>query len=1522
MMKNFYNFFVSAFLLAIVLCSTNTNAQAVGDYGTGQAAVTWTTAGHWVKCVTAGTWTSATVATSAPGSSNNVWIRAGHTVTTGSSSVSVKNMDIAATGAIKSGSATLTSPVYIKLYGTHLNNAGTVGLSGDALSLQSNNATDTVNQIGSATTTFNRVQSNLTSEFVFNANITILYQGSSVYCNGNNTTFTIGAGKTFTLGSGSYLSVGTSGSAVPGTGAPITVNVYGTLVTTDAQINLQNTAANASTLHVYNGGTITSGHDILANTSGTAATVTVDNGGAINFTGTTRICNLGIASTTINGTIDFGTSSTSTRTLGTATIGSTGKLKLKDGTFPTGSVTLSSGSTVEYYTQASPAVIALPTGVTTYSNLTITNSSGVSIGANTTVNGTLTLQGGNLSTTSSYTLTIGSAGSVTKTSGWVVGNLKKSITSSSPNATFEIGDASYYTPVSVAYSSVTVNGTLTAKTTSGDHPSILSSSGINSASSINRYWTLTNGSITATSYSATFNFNAADIDAGADYTTFVASNYASSAWTALTVGTLAATSTQITGNTLYGDFAIGNAANSNPTISIGGSLTTFGLVVSGTTSATEKKYTVAAVNLTDTLTVTPPAGVLISTTSGAESSSPITLTSVSGTINPPDTIFVKFAPSAIGSFSANIAHSSPGATYQYVSVTGIGEAVEPTTSASALTFSAIAPTSMTVSLTKGNGDRRLVIARASNAVSVTPTDGVSYTASGTYGSGSLVTSGYVVYSDTGNTFSLTGLTEGLIYYFAVYEYNGVPGSGTENYKTTSAATGIRGANIVQSNSSSFTGNWSAGSSWIGGVVPTSSDNVKIGSTAVITIDDASATCNSISFASSTGSKLVFSSSGVLSVYGDFICFSATSNHINGWVAGGKLRFAGSAATQTIKNLSTSAGATTCTPFYEIIVDKSAGKVTTEGNDSKVMLVTSLEVKNGMFQLNTADDIQGWNDTTAATPTVTVDAGGTFDLTGGGANSIRSGTGGQAPIGKLSIAGTVSTFVTTSTLGLSVGGIDILNGGTLFVPSGWGTSQALHAGAITVYSGGVLSFSSTSNVWDSTTVPNTSLDLQAGGIFRASGSTTPFPLARNFTNNGLIQYARSTVSPAQTITDMDYKDIQISTTSCIKNWTLSANRTITGNFTIDAGCTLNTSGSTLNLNGTFDNEGTYNAGSTILSLGSSATVTGDVTTVGSLQTTRPFSGSSPVDVAGMGVSLNPNGFDLGSTVVTRVSGSSAAVTINGNTSINRKWTITPTTQPTDTVSLTFTWPSTDDNGKTLTALHVWRSDDHGATWTDIAGPIDGTNHSVSFTTNSFSDFTMSDEGAPLPVELTSFTANVANNSILLKWNTATEKNNSGFSVERKIKGNFEKIAFVQGNGTSNSPKNYSFTDDKLKDNGKYTYRLKQIDNDGTFQYSKEIELDVKIIPTAFALMQNYPNPFNPTTNIQVAIPVDSKVQISIYNVIGKQVAVLTDRLVEAGNQTFTWNANNFPSGLYYYTIDAKPIDGKNPFKETKKMVLLK
>jgi len=199
---------------------------------------------------------------------------------------------------------------------------------------------------------------------------------------------------------------------------------------------------------------------------------------------------------------------------------------------------------------------------------------------------------------------------------------------------------------------------------------------------------------------------------------------------------------------------------------------------------------------------------------------------------------------------------------------------------------------------------------------------------------------------------------------------------------------------------------------------------------------------------------------------------------------------------------------------------------------------------------------------------------------------------------------------------------------------------------------------------------------------------------------------------------------------------------------------------------------------------------------------------------------------------------------------------------------------------------------------------------------------------LPVQMTKFTVTSKKMNTELQWSTATEVNCYGFEVERRmtsplsppyqggdVRGGWQKIGFVQGAGTSNSPKDYSYTDASVA-SGTYAYRLKQIDNDGTFEYSSEAEITLSV-PKVFALDQNYPNPFNPSTTINFTLAEDSHVSLRVFDMLGREVATLANGEMKAGEvHNVLFDASRLSSGLYFYRLDA----GKSSL--VKKLVLMK
>jgi len=187
---------------------------------------------------------------------------------------------------------------------------------------------------------------------------------------------------------------------------------------------------------------------------------------------------------------------------------------------------------------------------------------------------------------------------------------------------------------------------------------------------------------------------------------------------------------------------------------------------------------------------------------------------------------------------------------------------------------------------------------------------------------------------------------------------------------------------------------------------------------------------------------------------------------------------------------------------------------------------------------------------------------------------------------------------------------------------------------------------------------------------------------------------------------------------------------------------------------------------------------------------------------------------------------------------------------------------------------------------------------------------------IPVELSAFSLTTDNNNVNLKWSTASETNNRGFSIERKAAGKNEwaEIAFITGKGTTTNRVNYNYSD-KAVAVGTYIYRLRQTDFDGTFSYSNEIEAEINP-PSEFALFQNYPNPFNPNTIIKFTLPVQTQVKLSIFNNIGQQVAEVVNGTLEAGYHEVSFNGSELSSGVYFYSIET------GEFRAVKKMLLMK
>ena len=176
---------------------------------------------------------------------------------------------------------------------------------------------------------------------------------------------------------------------------------------------------------------------------------------------------------------------------------------------------------------------------------------------------------------------------------------------------------------------------------------------------------------------------------------------------------------------------------------------------------------------------------------------------------------------------------------------------------------------------------------------------------------------------------------------------------------------------------------------------------------------------------------------------------------------------------------------------------------------------------------------------------------------------------------------------------------------------------------------------------------------------------------------------------------------------------------------------------------------------------------------------------------------------------------------------------------------------------------------------------------------------------LPVELTDFQAILDGPTIHITWNTASELNNAGFSVERalEVAGPFAELGFVEGGGTTLSAQSYAFQDpDWPASAPSVYYRLKQVDFDGTISYSETVQVELPL-PEAVKLHPNYPDPFNPVTTLSFAIPGAGHVNLSVYDATGRLIEVLLDQTMPAGEHRVAFEAHSsLASGTYLYRLE--------------------
>jgi len=696
-----------------------------------------------------------------------------------------------------------------------------------------------------------------------------------------------------------------------------------------------------------------------------------------------------------------------------------------------------------------------------------------------------------------------------------------------------------------------------------------------------------------------------------------------------------------------------------------------------------------------------------------------------------------------------------------------------------------------------------------------------------------------------------------------------------------------------------TGNWN-GAIWAttsGGAagsasVPMYLNDIAINPNITLTINISDAQCKSVSFAATT-SKISFSSNSVLSIYGDFTLASTSHQAISAWTAGAKIKFTGY-ATQTLRGWSTTGFSTS---FDEIIVDKSGGKVVTDGSNMRFGIGTSLEIINGTFELASTDDIEGRNYAgTAASPTITIQAGATFNMVGSLSHIRRASntTVSLKRIGIVIVYGTAN-FRSTSSNGINFSGINVENGGFVVAASFSATSpNNFNPNSVIVKAGGEFLVTSSVNFWETTTP---AFNLLSGGVLSLSVEPT-YAFPPEFTNNGTIEYG---FIGDQLIKTQSYNGLMISGGG---NKTLAGDIAISGELNIQNGHLV--------------------TGINKVTLSSSATMAEAIGSMilGKVTTTRNVEQNVTNVFGGIGVEINAAGNAPGSTLIERETGNE--ITSNGNSSIKRCFYISPAVNNSLNASLVFHYDDSELNGISESNLRLFRASELNGEWSFMNGIVNTESNTITLSgIDGFSYWTAGNSESPLPVELSALSATVKGSSVNINWETKTEINSFMFEIQRMgSKTNWEKAGEVSASGNSNSPKEYSFKDENLT-NGKYHYRLKIVDNDGKYKYSDAVDVNVDK-PDKFAISQNYPNPFNPSTAIEYQIPERSQVTLKIFDILGNEVEMLVNEVMEAGYYKVNYflGRKSISSGTYLCRLTVTGEETGRIFSEVKKMQLIK
>ncbi|MBW7888165.1 MAG: T9SS type A sorting domain-containing protein [Bacteroidetes bacterium] len=702
--------------------------------------------------------------------------------------------------------------------------------------------------------------------------------------------------------------------------------------------------------------------------------------------------------------------------------------------------------------------------------------------------------------------------------------------------------------------------------------------------------------------------------------------------------------------------------------------------------------------------------------------------------------------------------------------------------------------------------------------------------------------------------------------------------------------------------------------------PTMNDNIIVNGGVTITISG-NVSCASVGFGNATA-KLALNDSATMTVFGNFVLVSVSDTAFSAWGTGAKIIFAG----DSIQLLSGWSSSGFSTSFNYMLVNKTGGKVVTDGSNMRFGIGDTLEIVKGTFELASADDIESRSFSGKASSFVLlVREEGVFNMVGGASHIRRaSNTTLEAKrIGKAVIFGQAN-FRTTSTNNINFSGIDVEAGGELVAASFSNSAPGnFNSGTINIKSGGELRVISGAPFWEPTTAV---VNLEEGGVYRVNVADSKNAFPPTFNNKGTVRYG---LTGDQIVKDMDYHNLQISYDGN-KSLALSGNRTIADSLIVDNSATFVVKASDENTllvknvlrltSGILNNDTVA-----VVKLGDSAVVsraTGVITSAPEFSNNVNLRYTSTVqrvrtgpevptaasiinnfEIAGsQGIELDADMSVQGSITLTN-----GSIFLNDkNLKLNAGGKILGS--PSDSSMIV-------TNGTGEFRYGISES-------TELHFPIGDTANGsfirpmkLFFTSGNFSSAVISARTIAGKHPRNKSTENYLNRY----WNVL-QQGITNFSCDAEFYFNGADVVGADSNFYLAQWKDSAWvTLNKVDAEKKLLSGMLTSFSDFTGAEQSgitEVQQNNPAIPQVFSLSQNYPNPFNPVTTIHYQLPAASYVLLKVYDIIGREVIILVNEFKTAGTYSVQWNASAVPSGVYVYSITA------DKFTSVKKMMLIK